>query len=803
MAVAGYQQKLEAARAARLRRVVVPASSYERSDFPASPVRVVPAATVSQAVQRARRRPNPAFVALMLVLATLLAGTGVAVSLGERAVEREQRDQAIGRLVTAADTSRQNDSPDLSSAMRLSTSSYGTFHDAKSRSSLASILSSTRYKGALTGHTSFLNAVAISSDGRVLASGGFDDVVLLWDLGRKPPTQVGRYPLDKPDYIEKVDFATGRPLLAVGTSEDVFLVDVSRADKPTTVAHIAGRGVLDFSPDGQTLLVGNTLWNVIDADDPRPVGYLIGGPVESADDVSDVAFAPDGRTVAAASIDSIRFWDVTDAAAPVMRGKALTDIPGQVRALAFAPDGGTLAVAAKNVLRWSLPESGEPRRLEPDLVIPEASPKSVAYSPDGQVLAAAGGNSSTYVPISEGNNSVYLWDVMDEAEPRQLSMPLAGHGGEIKAIAFSPDGKTVASASYDKSIVLWDLSGAGLPVRVGSIPPGGGVLSADGRLLATTADGDKVVVWDIADPAKPRALDVLVGANEIFEFSPDGRSLVTRAAENSTAIIWVLDDRSSSRGAMGLSIPVSGIRSADFSADGDLLAIGGDGVTVWDVSDPRMTPFLIARMPSDGKDENESMLVAFSGHGEKLVTAHPDGRVEIWEGADFGQLTGTIRVATSGALTSLSFSPETNTLAMAGLPMGGGGEVFLVDIRRPGEPYQRTVIRTSFVVGDVAISPSGEYVVASGDDGTTGLWTLADQDVARELVQLPELGGGIFLSRDGLTMAVGGTLWDMAELDRLLRDPLPYACGRGGGGLGASLWDRYASPIRYREVCEA
>ncbi len=146
---------------------------------------------------------------------------------------------------------------------------------------------------------------------------------------------------------------------------------------------------------------GETRAGLVDSLTTTPYSGTLTGHTGS---VSAVAFAPDGRTLATASIDeTVRLWDLTTPAQPRLLGTPLTGHTGWVSAVAFAPDGRTLATAS----------------------------------------------------IDE---TVRLWDLTTVAQPRLLGTPLSGHTGWVSAVAFAPDGHTLATASHDQTVRLWDLT---------------------------------------------------------------------------------------------------------------------------------------------------------------------------------------------------------------------------------------------------------------------------------------------------------------------------------------------------------
>ena len=297
--------------------------------------------------------------------------------------------------------------------------------------------------------------MAFSPDGTILATGGYDNVLRLWDVatGRKRAELAGHT-----GWIESLAFSPDGRVIASGGLDGVRLWDV--ATRQGTAKLDAGQVLaVAYAPDGNALATGAEddgsviIWDIPAAKVRARLAGLPGDDVVLA-----LAFSPDGGNLAAATIDketqpsldlrvirsgngsTITIWDVARGREPAVkhRVKAIIEI---VWALAFSPDGQILAAgtSSKEVRLWDLPAGAE----RPPLRGHRRTVHGVAFSPDGKTLASG-----------SLDKTVKLWDLSRGEELATFR----GHTNAVKCLAFSPDGRTIASGSWDNTARLWDAS---------------------------------------------------------------------------------------------------------------------------------------------------------------------------------------------------------------------------------------------------------------------------------------------------------------------------------------------------------
>jgi WD40 repeat protein len=369
---------------------------------------------------------------------------------------------------------------------------------------------------------------------------------------------------------------------------------------------------------------------------------------------------------------------------------------------------------------------------------------NIAFSPDGKTLATSGTES-----IIRSVSTIVLWDISGKKKP--LDFPT--NQRTINSMAFSPNSKQLVTAGEDGTARLWDTSGKSLAVLKGHQGNVNSVaFSRDGKLLVTAGEDDTARLWETSG----KRLALLKGhkydVKSAMFSPPDGKFIVT-VGKNDTVRLW----NKSGKQLPLLKMAQGDINNVALSPDGKLLVTAGeDGTTgVWDTSGKPL-PVL------KGHKGNVNS-VAFSPDGKLLVTGGQDNIAKLWDTARLRDPSGkwsTVLKGHQGDINNVAFSPDGNLIVTVGIDDAvrlwerSGNELFVL----------KFVLKISQGADNIAMSPDGKLLVTAGNEDSVRLWDTTGKQFVILKGHKDEVSDAQFSPDNKFVVTVGtdGTarLWD-------------------------------------------
>lgn len=654
--------------------------------------------------------------------------------------------------------------------------------------------------------------IAISPNGRCLATVGSESAptILLWDLG-------GEHPEDGPivlagheEYITSVAISPdGRWVASASRDKTARVWDLTAndpSDAPRVLQHDVGIGPLAFGPDNRWLATGRrdgtvSLWDLTAEDMAASSQKLVGGHPRGG--VVALAISSDGRwlaTGAGSQDDDARLWNLREF------GREPIVLKGHTRGITtvkFCPRGRWLVTG-------SYDDTARLWDLESDLAQPSSQ---VLRGHEDWIWTMNISDDGRWLVTGSHDATARLWDLMSD-DPADSPIVLRAHEDTVAAVAVGPKSRWLVTGSWDNTVRLWDLTDENPATKLVKRLPFDGrsslVTSPDGRFLIAASRGEariwefnrttddpvlpsrtlvsggrtwpplavipsylatggegKARLWDLNNlDRSPRDLDTNKGIVGSISLSSNERWLVT-GDDSGSAQLWDLTNPTAS------PRPLAGNRREGISVrqrfavspDGNWLATTNlSEVRLWNLTagDPLSKSFALRK--SEITNINR---LRFSPDSRWLVAQHGRGAVELWDrqARKWSPLQGRAE--------AVAFTP--NSRWLAGVSWDGSSRLW--DLRSDGSE-SRTVIldKDRAALYSVAVSPDGRWLATGGEDTVVRVWDLAATDPGAPSLALRghrQAVAAIAFSPDSRWVITGSTddtvrFWDL-ELDSSIR----------------------------------
>ena len=589
-------------------------------------------------------------------------------------------------------------------------------------------------------------SVSMSPDGRHMAWGSEDGTVTLWD------------------------YTVGRPVYTL-------------SDSPARAWSVA------FSPDGRMLASAHedsyiVLWNVAS-------GERI-ARIPNQNKVLSVSWSPDSQRLAAAVGPHVVVWDIAAKSSFTARDIIFdTNLGFVVSEVAWSPNGKMIAAACEDKIVYILePETGE---IAKQLARHQNKVKSVAWSPSSTLLASGG-----------DDLKVFVWDIANS----QAIQELEGHADNVLSVAFSFDGTLLASAGdiSDKSIIVWDtqtfeqldrLTDYSLSVEsVVFIPKAGDVL------LASGSRDTSVRLYEVTTE-QPLNRSLVTSRGEVIASGLDqtGAQLFARyIASQSDLRVTMLVDGKEQEVRSGLS-NFRRVTSAAFSPDGTSLAYSADNgrisiVSVESGEEIRSLPN--APGPAYSLALNDRYLASSHCAAPSVdVSACQQNEIWLWD-LSTGEPSGDPLVGHTNYITSLAFSPDGEMLASGSLD-----QTIIHWELATREPEGLPLSRHRGGVTSLVFSQDGKLQASGSADQKIILWDVeSDQPIGDPLSGFTAEVSSLVFSSDNLALFSGTRDGEILVWDVDYQSWIGRACRLAGRSLTESEWREFFPDQEYRPACE-
>ena len=562
---------------------------------------------------------------------------------------------------------------------------------------------------------------------------------------------------------------TGRREARIPSSKGntVQLRDVATGEKKTTL-RLGTQGVtfIAYSPDGKMIATakkwGKTVY-LWDAQTGEPQGTLERRVGRSG--IRSFVYSPDGKTIATAGgwkDNIVQLWDAQTGAHKI----TLTGHKKRVNSVAYSPDGNIIVSGSEDgtVRLWDVATEKHKATMKhtsglafllPWFYIPV---NSVAYSPDGNTVAAA-----------SLDGKLRLWDV----RTTKLKMTLIGNPSLVgDSIAYSPDGKTIATAGgwKDNTVRLWDaVTGEIKSTLTGYTRINAVAYSPDGKTVTTGGDykNNSLQLWDVRTmELKITSTEHTKGTHSSIVYAPDGDTIAAVNLDDDTVRLWNAKTgkhKSTFKHTNTLHLVLTDreydISSVAYSPDGNTIITGG-GYYTHDEGTVYLWHARTGKRKTLYKGPDYVSALAYSPDGRTIATGNQKKKIQVWHTVT-GEELKAISTGHRAGVESLVYSPDGSTIATTGGFQDNTVQLWDVTTGK----HKTTLIGHTNTVTSVVYSPDGNTIASGSTDGTLRLWDATTEEHKATFTAHTDIAFVVY-SSDGKRIATRSTdgtvlLWDI------------------------------------------
>jgi WD40 repeat protein len=651
----------------------------------------------------------------------------------------------------------------------------------------------------LKGHVGPLNSVIFSKDSRRILTASDDKTIKLWDC--RSGKEIRTYNGHAGPVMALALNLDGNRFLSGSQDKTIRFWDIETGKELRTFSgHRASVLSIAYSPDGERVITGSTdrtvkVWDSKTGQEVR--NLVVYGEVKS------VAFSPNSRLIACGdSSGSMVIWEAHTNRRPVR----INSYQSAINALSFSPDNKTILACNEDsrITIWDLQSNREVRSLPGRI---NEGLTSMAFHPDGKRLVSGCRDHSARVHnlASDGKNTILEVDFnigstiafspdskliatggvkheiqLWDAETSQELKQFRGHSGAIKSVQFSGDVKRLLSGSDDGTIILWDIATTN-DIRTFKGHSGSVttvIFSPDNKLIISGGDDRTIRVWD---SKTGKVLNTLMGhegfVNSII-ITPDGKQIIS-GSDDRTIKIWDLESGKIQKTLKGHR---AGVNSLCLNWNNRQLVSGStdETIRVWDLtsSDELLTL----------KGHTKSITsVILTPDTRRILSSSEDGTIRVWDGTSGLQVL--LLETGSNSVSSIAISPDSKQIASGVI---NGAIIWRSNITQ--QAFQ--IPKSSKEEASVLWAKDGSMLIVKEKDGSTA-WDLGSgQPIPEETFKL--------IQEDKLTKDAPKH-WLASFLDRgvLLHNNIILASNQASDQILMQKWEWPETDWNTKEVEDA